>query len=99
MPYIWFFLYVVGFSKKWTIDFYQSFMTLASAGHEAEWLKDLLLEVSLAKDNVSKMLIHCDSQISIARAVSELYNGMSMHISLRHSFMRKLIKDGIVSLA
>jgi hypothetical protein len=73
-------------------------VALASAGQEAEWLRDLLLEVPLAKDNVSKVMIHCDSQATLARAFSEVYNGKSRHIGLRHSFVRKLIKDGIISL-
>ncbi|XP_050896116.1 secreted RxLR effector protein 161-like [Lathyrus oleraceus] len=42
------------------------FVVLASAGQEAEWLRDLLLEVPLAKDNVSKVMIHCDSQATFA---------------------------------
>src|SRR4051812_7396172 len=72
--------------------------TFASARQEAEWLRDLLLEVPLAKDNVSKVLIHCDSQATLARAFSEVYNGKSKHIGLRHSLVRKMIKDGIISL-
>ncbi|XP_050914894.1 uncharacterized protein LOC127129811 [Lathyrus oleraceus] len=62
------------------------FVALASAGQEAEWLRDLLLEVPLAKDNVSKVMIHCDSQATLARAFSEVYNEKSRHIGLRHSF-------------
>ncbi|XP_058763017.1 secreted RxLR effector protein 161-like [Vicia villosa] len=46
------------------------FVALASAGIEAEWLMDLLLEVPLPKENVSKVLIHCDSQVTLARAFS-----------------------------
>lgn len=74
------------------------FVALASAGQEAEWLRDLLLEIPLAKENVSKVLIHCDSQATLARAYSEVYNGKSRHIGLRHSLVRKMIKDGIISL-
>ena len=74
------------------------FVALASAGQEAEWLRDLLLEVPLAKDNVSKVMIHCDSQVTLARAFSEVYNGKSRHIGLRHSFVRKMIKDVIITL-
>jgi hypothetical protein len=44
------------------------------------------------------VMIHCDSQATLARAFSEVYNGKSRHIGLRHSFMRRLIKDGIFSL-
>lgn len=54
------------------------FMALAFAGQEAEWLSDLLLEVSLVKDNVSKVLIHCDSQATLARAFSKVYNEKSL---------------------
>ena len=73
-------------------------MALASAGQEAEWLRDLLIEIPLASKNVSKVSIHCDSQATLARAYSEVYNGKSRHISLRHEYVRKLIKDGIISL-
>lgn len=74
------------------------FVALASGSQEAEWLEDLLLEVPLAKDNISKVLIHCDSQTTLARAFNEVYNGKSINIELKHSSVRKLIKDGIISL-
>ncbi|KAI5425951.1 hypothetical protein KIW84_031684 [Lathyrus oleraceus] len=74
------------------------FMALASAGQEAEWLKDLLLEIPLLKNNVSKVLMHYDSQANLGRAYNEMYNRKSRHIGLRHSFVRKLIKDVIISL-
>ncbi|XP_050908848.1 secreted RxLR effector protein 161-like [Lathyrus oleraceus] len=44
------------------------FEALSSAGEEVEWLRDLMLEVPLAKDNVSKVLIHCSSQATLPRA-------------------------------
>ena len=63
------------------------------------WLvKDLLLEIPLACKNSNKVSIHCDSQATLARAYSEVYNEKSRHISLRHEYVRKLIKDGIISL-
>ena len=74
------------------------FVALAAAGNEAEWLRDLLLEISLIRNNLSAISIHCDSQATLARAYSEIYNGKSRHISLRHDYVRKLIKDGIISL-
>ena len=58
------------------------FVALAKTGKEAEWLKDFLLEISLISKSVSSILIHCDSQITIARAYSDIYNGKSRHISL-----------------
>lgn len=59
---------------------------------------DFLLEIPLAKDNVSKVLIHCDSQTTLDRAFTEVYNEISKHRGLRHSFVGKLIKDEIISL-
>lgn len=56
------------------------------------------MEVPLAKDNISKVLIHYDSQVNLARAYNKVYNIKSMHIGLRHSLMRKLIRDRIISL-
>ena len=74
------------------------FVALAETGKEAEWIKDFLLEIPLTSKNVSSISIHCDSQATLARAYSEIYNGKSRHISLRHDYLRKLIKDGIISL-
>lgn len=59
---------------------------------------NLLLEVPLAKYNVSNVLIYCDSQTNLARAYNKVYNGKSRHICLGHSLVRKLIKDEIILL-
>ena len=74
------------------------FVALASTGQEAEWLRDLLIEIPLASKNVSKVSIHCHSQTTLARAYSKVFNRKSRHISLRHEYVRKLINDGIISL-
>lgn len=44
------------------------FEVLVSTAKEVEWLMDLLLEVSLAKDNVSKVFMHCGRQTTLSRA-------------------------------
>ena len=74
------------------------FVALADAGKEAEWLRDFLLEIPLTSKSVNSISILCDSQATLARAYSEIYNGKSRHISLRHDYVRKLIKSGIISL-
>lgn len=74
------------------------FVALASACQEVEWLRDILLEVPLDKDNVLKVLIHYDSQATLAREFIEACNGKCTHIGLRHSFVRKLINNEIISL-
>ena len=74
------------------------FVALAEAGKEDEWLRDFLLEIPLTLKNINSISILCDSQATLARAYSDIYNGKSRHISLRHNYVRKLIKDGIISL-
>ena len=75
------------------------FIALAATGKEAEWLRDLLIEIPLIKDNVSTVSIHCDSQATLARAYSGVYNGKSRHISLRHGYVRELIQRGVISIS
>lgn len=55
------------------------------------------MEVPLAKDNVSKELTHCSSQAILPRVYKKVYNRKSRQVGLRHSFVRKLIKDVIIS--
>ena len=74
------------------------FVALVETSKEAEWLRDFLLEISLISKSVNSILIHYDSQATLAQAYSDIYNGKSRHISLRHDYMKKLIKDGIISL-
>ncbi|XP_050915644.1 uncharacterized protein LOC127130719 [Lathyrus oleraceus] len=69
------------------------FVALSSVDQEAKWLRYLLLEVPLAKYNVPKILIHCNSQDTLARAYNKVYNGKFRQLDLRHSFVRKLIKN------
>lgn len=57
-----------------------------------------MLEFPWAKDNVSKVSIHYDSQSTLAREYIEVYSGKSRPIGLRHSLVRKLIKDEIISV-
>ena len=73
-------------------------VVLASVRQEDEWLRYLLLKIPLASKNVSKVSVHYDSQVTLARASSKVYNGKSRHISIRHEYVRKLIRDGIISL-
>ena len=42
--------------------------------------------------------IYCDSQATMSKAYSNIYNGKSRHISLRHEYIRQLIEDGVISI-
>ncbi|RVW98791.1 Retrovirus-related Pol polyprotein from transposon TNT 1-94 [Vitis vinifera] len=75
------------------------FIALAANGKEAEWLRDLMMDIPFTANNVSTVSIHCDSQATLARAYSGVYNGKSRHISIRHEYVRQLIQNGIISIS
>ncbi|XP_071725574.1 secreted RxLR effector protein 161-like [Rutidosis leptorrhynchoides] len=72
------------------------FVTLAAAGKEAEWLRDLIYEISLWPKPISTISIRCDSAATLAKAYSQVYNGKSRHLGVRHSIIRELIMNGVI---
>ncbi|CAA7058381.1 unnamed protein product [Microthlaspi erraticum] len=74
------------------------FVALAAAGREAEWLRNLVSEIPLWSKPVSPISIHCDSQATLAKAYSQVYNGKSRHLGVRHSAVRELITHGVITL-
>ena len=74
------------------------FIALASAGKEAEWLKNMLYDIELWPQPMSAISIYYDSQSTMSKAYSKIYNGKSRHISLRHGYVRQLIEDGVISI-
>ncbi|GKB07119.1 zinc finger, CCHC-type containing protein [Tanacetum coccineum] len=60
------------------------FVALAAAGKEAEWLKNLLLEIPLWVKPMAPISIRCDSAATLAKAYSQVYNGKSRHLGVRH---------------
>ncbi|GJX54803.1 zinc finger, CCHC-type containing protein [Tanacetum coccineum] len=74
------------------------FVALAAAGKEAEWLKNLLLEIPLWVKPIAPISIRCDSAATLAKAYSQMYNGKSRHLGVRHSMIRELITNGVISI-
>lgn len=74
------------------------FIALAAACKEAEWLRNLLLDIELWPQPMPAISVHCDSQATMSRVLSKVYNGKSRHISLRHDYIRQLISDGIITI-
>ena len=74
------------------------FIALAAAGKEAEWLRNMLLDIKLWPKPMPAISLRCDSQATMSRAYSNVYNGKSRHISLRHEYVRQLINDGIITI-
>ncbi|KAL0361579.1 UNVERIFIED_CONTAM: Retrovirus-related Pol polyprotein from transposon TNT 1-94 [Sesamum radiatum] len=71
------------------------FVALAAAGKEAEWLRNLIHEIPLWPKPISPISIHCDSAATLAKAYSQMYNGKSRHLGVRHSMIRELIMNVI----
>ena len=74
------------------------FVALATTSKEAEWLRGLLLEIPIWPKPMAPISLHCDSQATLAKAYSNMYNGKSRHIGLRHSYVRGLIKDDVITI-
>uniref|UniRef100_A0A2N9HPB4 Retrovirus-related Pol polyprotein from transposon TNT 1-94-like beta-barrel domain-containing protein n=1 Tax=Fagus sylvatica TaxID=28930 RepID=A0A2N9HPB4_FAGSY len=74
------------------------FIALAAAGKEAEWLRNLLLDIKLWPQPMPAISLYCDSESTMSKAHSKVYNGKSRHISLRHEYVRQLIVDGIITI-
>ena len=74
------------------------FIALDKAGEEAEWLRNFLEDIPFWPKSLTPIGIHCDSQATIGRAGSVMYNGKSRHIRRRHNTIRQLISSGVISI-
>ncbi|GJW80769.1 hypothetical protein Tco_0144744 [Tanacetum coccineum] len=57
------------------------FVALAAAGKEAEWLRNLILEIPLWSKPIAPISILCDSPATLPTAYSQMYNGKSRHLA------------------
>ncbi|PHU20432.1 hypothetical protein BC332_11583 [Capsicum chinense] len=73
-------------------------IALDKAGEEAEWLQNFLEDIPYWPKPVASVCIHCDSQATIGRAGSMMYNRKSCHIRQRHNTVRKLLSSGIITV-
>ena len=58
---------------------------------------NLLIEIPIWPKPMSFVSIHCDSGVTLSRAYSQIYNGKFRHIGLRHSYVRQLLTDGVIT--
>nr|GEV92043.1 zinc finger, CCHC-type [Tanacetum cinerariifolium] len=72
------------------------FVALANAGKEVEWFKNLILEIPLWLKPIAHISIYYDSVATLAKAYSQMYNGKSGHLGVRHSMICKLVMNGVV---
>ncbi|GKC87334.1 zinc finger, CCHC-type containing protein [Tanacetum coccineum] len=71
---------------------------LAAAGKEAEWLRNLILEILLWSKTIAPISIRCHSVAILAKAYSQMYNGKSGHLGVRHSMIHEFIINEVVSI-
>ncbi|GKF57797.1 hypothetical protein Tco_0171334 [Tanacetum coccineum] len=71
---------------------------LATAGKEAEWLKNLLLEIPLWSKPIALIPIRCDSTATLENTYSQMYNEKSRHLGVKHRMIRELITNGVISI-
>nr|GEV31702.1 hypothetical protein [Tanacetum cinerariifolium] len=74
-----------------TMEF--EFVALAAAGKEAEWLRNLIHKIPIWPKPIAPISIRCDSAPTMAMAYSQIYNGKSRHLCVRHSVVRELIRN------
>ncbi|GJZ30382.1 hypothetical protein Tco_0575429, partial [Tanacetum coccineum] len=79
-----------------TMEF--KFVALGAAGKEAEWLKNLLLEIPLWSKPIAPVSIRCDSVATLPKAYSQMYNGKSRHLGVRKIMIRELIMNEVISI-
>ena len=74
------------------------FIALVSCCKEAEWLRNLLIEILICLKLMPHVSIHCDSKATLSRAYSRIYNGKFRHFGLRHSYVRQLFTNGVITI-
>nr|GEU99199.1 zinc finger, CCHC-type [Tanacetum cinerariifolium] len=65
---------------------------------KAEWLKNLVLKISLWSKPIASISIRCDIDATLAKAYSQMYNGKSRHLGVRHIMIRELITNRVISI-
>ena len=73
-------------------------IALAAAGKEAEWIRDLLMDIRLWDIPMPSIPMYCDSEATLSKVYNAVYNGKSRHVGLRHNFVRQLIESGTIKV-
>nr|GEV76166.1 zinc finger, CCHC-type [Tanacetum cinerariifolium] len=59
------------------------FIALAATGKEAEWLRNLIHEITIWSKPIAPISIRCDSPPKMAKTYSQVYNGKSRHLETK----------------
>nr|GEW38520.1 hypothetical protein [Tanacetum cinerariifolium] len=66
------------------------------SGWEAEWLKNLLLEILMWVKLMAPISIRYDNAATLVKDYSQMYNGKSRHLGVSNSMICELITNGVV---
>ena len=56
------------------------------------------MEIPIWPKPMPPVSIYCDSEATLSRAYSQIYNGKSGHIDIRHSYVRQLLTNGVITI-
>ena len=73
-------------------------IALASTSEKANWLRDLIYEISLWEKPIPPILIHCNSTATIGRVRNCYYNGKSRPIRKKYSIMWSYLSSDIITM-
>ena len=72
---------------------------LDTATLEAEWLRELLMDLSVVEKPIPAILMNCDNQTVIVKVNSSKDNmKSSRHVKRRLKFVRKMRNSGVIAL-
>jgi hypothetical protein len=69
-------------------NIYNSFYNEIQVCKEVEWLRNIFLDIKLWPQLIPYILLHCDSEATMSKTFSKIYNEKSRYISLRHEYIR-----------
>jgi hypothetical protein len=58
----------------------------------------MLFDIKLWPQPMSAIYLYCDSETTMSRAYSNIYNGKSRHISIRYGYIRELITNEVITI-
>jgi hypothetical protein len=58
----------------------------------------MLLDIKLWPQPMSVISLYYDSEATMSRAYSNIYNGKSRHISIQHGYIREFITNGVITI-
>ncbi|KAK8923944.1 hypothetical protein KSP39_PZI019190 [Platanthera zijinensis] len=71
---------------------------LASAGEEAEWIRDMILDIPMTSLKMNSISIYCDNQGTKTIATNMLFNGKRRQLRMKQAWLTYLTSQGIISL-